>query len=52
MEEFNNKVKELLQFQDHLRSDEWRLICHAMFLYYESKLKFEKLYNIEYSLKK
>lgn len=34
---FENKVKELLKKYDHITSDDWKMICFALFLEYQDE---------------
>ncbi len=37
MEDFYDKVKEILEKYKHLQPDEWNCICYAMFLEYSNE---------------
>jgi len=51
MEEFNNKITEILEIQNHLSSDNWKWICHALFLQYKDEVKTKEMYKKYYEEK-
>ncbi len=51
MGEFNDKIKEILQIQKHLDPDNWKWICHALFLQYQNEIEMKEMYRKCYAEK-
>ena len=40
--DFEEKIKEVLELQFHIQPDNWKGICYALFLHYQSRIEYEK----------